>query len=528
MLKAVSLSVSFAAEPLFSGVDLTLGPGDRVGLVGPNGAGKSTLLKVLTGRLTPDAGHVTLAPGTTIGYFAQQVPDPDQTVGDYLAGGLGEIHRVASRMRDLERRLATSGAPPRLLDEYGRVQERWTDLRGWEAGNRLDEVRQRLDVAHLDDHTPLWRISGGEQARLTLARVLLSTPETGERILILDEPTNHLDADGIDWLGRWLAGFAGALLVVSHDRAFLDRTVTRIVELDGIHQEPQRYEEGYTAYREEKTRRWQALLLDYEAQQKDLRRWADDIARTRQHALGVETTMRRGLGTDQLRRYAKKVAKKAKVRERRLRRQMEAAHWIAEPQTRPPLTLAFPAAEPAALSARGLTVRTLFTDLDLEVSSGERVRLTGRNGSGKTTLLRVLAGQLTPDAGEVTGAPASLLPQTHDELRTKATVLEHFRAHVPVYADDAEALLDAHLFGPETWDAPLATLSAGELRRLLLAIMVNSSARVLLLDEPTNYLDFDALDVIEEALRAYQGTVIVVTHDAYFARAIGLDREVAL
>ncbi|GAB7037233.1 ABC-F family ATP-binding cassette domain-containing protein [Catenuloplanes sp. NPDC020197] len=526
MLKAVSLSVSFAAEPLFAGVDLTLGPGDRVGLVGPNGAGKSTLLRVLTGHLTPDTGHVTLSPGTTVGYFAQQVPDPEQTVGDYLAGGLGEVHRVAARMHDLERQLATAG--PRLLDEYGRVQERWTDLRGWEATNRLAEVRQRLDVAHLTDDTPLWRVSGGEQARLTLARVLLSTPETGEQILILDEPTNHLDADGIDWLGRWLAGFPGGLLVVSHDRAFLDRTVTRVVELDGIHTEPQRYEGGYTAYRAERTRRWQALLLDYEAQQKDLRRWEDDIARTRQHALGVETTVRKGLGTDQLRRYAKKVAKKAKARERRLRRQMESARWIAQPQTRPPLTLAFPQVEATALSARGISVRTLLHDVDLDVRGAERVRITGPNGSGKTTLLRVLAGQLTPDAGEVTGGPVSLLPQTHDTLRTRVTVLEHFRAHVPVYADEAEALLDAHLFGPETWDAPLATLSAGELRRLLLAIMVNSTSRVLLLDEPTNYLDFDALDVVEEALRAYHGTLIVVTHDAYFARAIGLDREVSL
>ncbi|WP_033338357.1 ribosomal protection-like ABC-F family protein [Catenuloplanes japonicus] len=522
MLKAVSLSVSFASEPIFEGVDLTIGAGDRVGLVGPNGAGKSTLLRVLTAHLKPDTGHVTRTPGATIGYFAQQISDPAQTVGDFLADGLGEVHHVTARLHALEQSLVTS---PAALAEYGRVQERWSDLRGWEAGNRLTEVRQRLDIDHLADDTPLHRVSGGEQARLTLARVLLTTPD----ILILDEPTNHLDADGIDWLGRWLAGFDGGLLVVSHDRAFLDRSVTRIVELDGIHPDLQRYEGGYTAYREEKTRRWQKLLLDYEAQQKDLRRWEEDIARTRQHALGVETTMRRGLGTDQLRRYAKKVAKKAKARERRLRRQLEAAHWIAEPQTRPPLTLAFPEQDMSSkIRANGLSIRTLIRDFDLDVEPGERIHLTGPNGSGKTTLLRVLAGQEEPDRGEVSGGPVALLPQTHDTLRSKTTVFEHFRAHVPVYADDAEALLDAHLFGPETWDSPLSTLSAGELRRLLLAIMVNSTQRVLLLDEPTNYLDFDALDVIEEALRAFHGTLIVVTHDTYFARAIGLDREIAL
>ncbi|MEU4381776.1 ABC-F family ATP-binding cassette domain-containing protein [Micromonospora echinofusca] len=527
MLKVVSVSKHYDTEPLFTDVELVLNAGDRVGLVGPNGVGKSTLLRVLIGEEPPSGGHVALAPGLRVGYFAQQVPDPDATVGQFLVAGLGELHPLAARLRELERRMADGDDT--VLAAYGDAQERWATLDGWRAQARLTEVRQRLDIDHLHDDTPLRRISGGEQARLTLARVLLHAPD----LLVLDEPTNHLDADGIGWLGDWLAAFPGAVLLVSHDRALLDRTVTRIVELDGIHETPQTYTGGYTDYRAEKTRRWQRLLLDYEAQQKDHRRWLADIDRTKQQARGVEESVRSGLGADQQRRYAKKVAKKAKARERRLRRQMDSIRWLAEPRTRPPLTLAFPQESTGGrevLRSRGLTLRVadrvLLDRVDVSVRAGERILLTGANGTGKTSLLRVLAGEDHPAGGEVVAAgPVAVLPQTHDALRTDVSVRDFFRSRVPVYVDDAERLLDAHLFGPEQWDAPLRVLSAGELRRLLLAVLVNSPAEVLLLDEPTNYLDFDALDVVEEALRQYRGTLVMVSHDAWFAEAVGVDRR---
>ncbi|MET7417628.1 ABC-F family ATP-binding cassette domain-containing protein [Dactylosporangium sp. NPDC005555] len=522
MLRAVALSKHYDAELLFEGVDLTLNAGDRLGLVGPNGAGKTTLLRLLTGAEKPTSGHVGLAPGRRIGYFAQQVQHPDLAVLAFLSDG--EADRLARRMRTLEARLADE---PALLDEYGRVQERWLALEGWTAPQRRAEVRERLDIAHLPDDLPLRDVSGGEQARLMLAKVLLATPD----VLILDEPTNHLDAAGTAWLGQFLAGFRGAVLVVTHDRAFLDRTVTRIVELDGIHTTPQWYEGGYTDYRAEKTRRWQKLLLDHEAQEKFRRRLEADIASTKDQARGVEESVRSGLGSDKIRRYAKKVAKKAKARERRLTRQLTSARWIAEPTTRPPLTLAFPSLpdDASVLAARGLTVklgsRRILDDVDLDVRG--RVLVTGANGAGKTTLLRALSGRLPLDAGTVsTGADVAVLPQTHDHLRRDdRTVLSFFRSRVPVYVDDAETLLEAHLFGPDEWDRRLRDLSAGELRRLLLAVIVNTGAQILLLDEPTNYLDFEAIDVVEEALRAYHGTMVMITHDAYFARNVGFDQR---
>ncbi len=527
MFKALSISYAYDGEVLFAGVNLVLNAGDRVGVVGPNGTGKSTLLRIIVGELRPMTGQVTRTPGATSGYFGQQVPDPGQTVGAFLRGGFDEVALLDARREELERRLSTGDDT--VLAEYGDVQERWTVLRGWSIGTRLADVRSRLDIDHLPECTRLADLSGGEQARLTLARVLLGEPD----LLVLDEPTNHLDADGIAWLAEWLSSHPGGVLVVSHDRAFLDRTVTRIVELDGIHDEPQVYEGGYTAYKAEKDRRWQRYLLDFEAQEKKRTRWEADIAATKEQARTVEIANPRSPG---LRRIARKVARKAIVRERRLRRRLTQARWLAEPRTRPPLTLAIPGqGDPCVVvrGAHGLIVkagyRLLLDRVDLSIRGGDRILLEGRNGAGKTTLLRVLAGELEPDGGAVTGATrAQLLPQTHDALRTGVGVLDFFRSRVPVYMDEAEALLDAYNFPAGTWDAPLRTLSAGELRRLILAVMVNSGGELLLLDEPTNYLDFDALDVIEEAVRAYQGTVVMVTHDTMFAERVGVTRHWAL
>ncbi|SDS94171.1 macrolide transport system ATP-binding/permease protein [Actinoplanes derwentensis] len=510
-LKATGLGHAHDGDLLFSGLDLTLRPGDRIGIVGPNGAGKTTLLRILAGELAPTHGVVKT--GARIGYVPQRMPDPAGTVGDYLTGGLGELADVVTRMRDLERRLAVED----VLDEYAAVQERWTALQGWTAETRLTEIRQRLDIDHLPDTLTLSAVSGGEQARLMLARALLDSPA----LLLLDEPTNHLDADGAAWLRQWLRDYDGGVLAVSHDRAFLDEVAGRIIELDGIDEQPQDYPGGgYTAFREEKQRRWEKLLLDYEAQEKDRRRWEADIERTKAYSSGVENSVRSGLTAPHLRRVARLVARKAKVRERRLRRQMASVKWIARPRTRPPLTLAFPAdnddANDTVLTVRDLTVRDLLKGIDLDVTRGDRILITGRNGAGKTTLLRAIADQ-HPDV--------AVLPQTDDGLRDTTTVMDFFRARVPVYIDDAEKLLSGHQFDDDQWDSPVRDLSAGELRRLLLAVLVNSPARILLLDEPTNHLDFAALDVIEEALRRYRGTLLVVSHDRYFADAIGHTRH---
>jgi ATPase subunit of ABC transporter with duplicated ATPase domains len=229
-----------------------------------------------------------------------------------------------------------------------------------------------------------------------------------------------------------------------------------------------------------------------------------------------------------LRRYAKKVARKAKARERRLTRQMQATSWLAAPQTRPPLALAFtPTVGTGELvvKAAGLSVPGRLSDLDLEVYGGDRILISGPNGAGKSTLLKALA---EPSDRVASLAPLALLPQTHEHLPRDPSLLDFFRSRVPMYVEDAETTLTSYLFDQDQQRQPLGTLSAGELRRLLLATMVNSGSEILLLDEPTNYLDFDSLDVIEAALREFRGTILMVTHDGYFASAVGYGRHLAV
>ena len=524
LFKVIDVAATYGDETLFAGATFEIAAGERIGLVGPNGAGKSTLLQIMAGERRPLHGHVEVPPGLRVGHFTQQVPDPRWTVREFLDEAPGELAALERRMAELSVRAEQH------LDELGALHERYAQLGGWAYAARTAELRDRLGVAGIDDASRLGELSGGEQARLMLARVLLDEPG----LLLLDEPTNHLDAAGIEWLGRYLSGFGGPIVLVTHDRALLDRVATRIIEIDGIRDEPQQYVGGYTDYRAEKQRRWLRLLADFEAQEKARARLATDIERTKNQSLSVELTTR----NDVLRRYAKKVAAKAKARERRLTRQMEAASWIAEPATRPPLTLAFPqrdadAADRVLLAVCGLRLeqagRTLIKDLDLVVRSTDRLVLTGANGTGKTTLLRALVGIDEPAGGTVRrDGVLALLPQTHDELRMRMSVRDFFRSRVPVYIDEAEALLRAYLFDDEQQRQPLRTLSAGELRRLLLATIVNSDAEMILLDEPTNFLDFDALDLLEEALRAYGGAVLVVTHDAYLPGAIGCDRRLEL
>jgi len=519
-LKGQSLSHHYGGEQLFTGVNLVLNPGDRIGLVGPNGAGKTTLLRILAGELRPVSGVRALS-----GSFGWSGAGPGfdggaTQVGSYLAAGLGEVAALAGRLQALEASLAAGSSD--VLAEYGRVQDEWTRLEGWTAEARLATVRQRLGLAQLAADLPLSAVSGGELARLTLARLLLAEPD----ILLLDEPTNHLDADAADWLGSHLSRFRGGIILASHDRAFLDQAVSQIIELDGIDPEPSCYQGGYTEYRAEKARRWQRRLLEYEAQQKYRARIEADIETVKDQALQTELSTR----NDKLRRYAKKVARKAKARERRLERQIESVRWLAEPQSRPPLVLALPP-EPQAGSGPVLEMsaasvhlagREVLRDVSLQVRPTDRVLISGPNGAGKTTLLRALAGQLSLAAGHVTGAPqAAVLPQRHDDLPGAMPVLDFLRSHVALYADDAEELLTAFQFSREQWHAPLRTLSDGETRKLLLAALVNSGSPVLMLDEPTHYLDFDSLDVVEDALRAYPGTLVLITHDTYFAKRVG-------
>ncbi len=518
MLKGTDLTQSHDGAPLFEGISFTLDDGARAGLVGANGVGKTTLIRLLAGLDRPQRGAVALGAGDRVGYLPQDVLDPNATIDDLLRAALGEVWEVRLTLDALEADLTD-------LDAYGEAQARFEALGGWALEARLDEARRRLGIEHLDRGSLLGRISGGEAARSLLAAVLLGEPT----VLLLDEPTNHLDADGRAWLSDWLAAYTGTLLTVSHDRAFLDATVDRILELspEGLTV----YEGGYTAYKQERDRRRERLALAIEAQDKRRRRLESDIAMTgRQGQYAERQANGMGAAKPHMKRLAAKVAKKSKVRERRLEREIASEEWLRKPRE--------PAAFKVALEADGngrrlvaalrdVSVDGVFTGADLTLHGGDRVALVGPNGAGKSTLLHVLTGVVEPSSGEVdVRGSVRLLPQTPARLPGERGLLDWFREQTRLPEDEARTLLAHYRLGAEAIDRPLGRLSPGERARVHVAAMVGAGADLIALDEPTNHLDFDTLEVIEAALRAYRGTLVIATHDRALLDAVGYDRIV--
>jgi ATPase subunit of ABC transporter with duplicated ATPase domains len=521
LLTASDLHAEYGDNTIFEGLNLTLAGARRVGLVGPNGAGKTTLLRLLAGLDVPARGAVALGPGDRIGYLPQEPPGPDLTIDRLLGAALGEVWRLHGELERLEGQLGD----PAALAAYGDAQERFAALGGWALHAQLDGARAALGIAHVPLDAPLGSLSGGEAARALLAGVLLARPT----ILLLDEPTNHLDLDGLAWLEEFLTGFPGSVLVVSHDRRFLDTTVSQILELDGNGLTA--YEGGYTAYREEKSRRAARMALDYEAQQKRRRRLEADIAATRGYAKRTENTAS-GLGADQLKRYAKKVAKKAHARERRLQKELDSESYIAKPRHTTALKVGLEGGGGGRLVAalRGVMAGwedPLLRDVELTVHGRDRIAVTGPNGAGKTTLLALLQGELAPMAGAIDRpVRAAVLPQGADALPPEVPAVAFVRSHAKVGEGEARRLLGHFGLEGDAALRPLGRLSPGERARTAIAAMVAAKAELLLLDEPTNHLDFASLEVLEAALRDYPGAIVAVSHDRAFLDAIGTDRRV--
>ncbi|WP_425587485.1 ribosomal protection-like ABC-F family protein [Streptomyces shaanxiensis] len=516
-LSVKGVTKSYGTRLVLDQVSFTVRPGEKAAVIGENGSGKSTLLRLLAAVEMPDAGELTVGfPGGT-GHLAQTLDlDPDRTVQDAVDLALADLRDMERRLRTAEERLGE--ASDGELAAYGELLIAYEERGGYEADARVDAAMHGLGLAGITRDRVLGSLSGGEQSRLALACVLAAAPE----LLLLDEPTNHLDAAAVRWLEDHLRAHRGTVVAVTHDRGFLERIATTILEVDRTARTVHRYGDGWAGYRAAKA----AARRRAEQEHAD---WLQEVARTEEllDAAGkrLATTgkdPRQGFGKHRRSHEAKLGGQVRAVRER-------LAHLRRNPVAAPPLPLRFTAALPTADG--GHPVDRPLAELDgvavgerlrlnglLAVAPGQRLLVTGENGAGKTTLLRVLAGNLEPDAGAVR-RPARIgyLPQELPARSTRLPLLAAFAAGRPGLPDEyAEQLLALGLFREEDLHIPVAALSAGQQRRLQIAHLVTRPADLLVLDEPTNHIALDLVEDLESALAAYPGAVVAVSHDRGF------------
>ncbi|PYI56556.1 ribosomal protection-like ABC-F family protein [Paenibacillus flagellatus] len=513
---ADKISKTLGGTPVIRKMSLEVREGDRIGLVGPNGCGKSTLLKLLAGSERPDDGTVYWKKGSRTALLAQ-IPEFDAavTASDVLQEAFAELRRMRDRMEELESLMASPDAAVagKALDEYGALQDAFAAKGGYEADANLSRVANGLGIARLLP-LPFARLSGGERTKVCLGRILLLEPD----LLLLDEPTNHLDLDAVEWLESYMQTYRGTVLIVSHDRYFLDRVVTQIIDLEGG--EADVYPGHYSWFVEEKERRLLAEFAAYQEQRKKIGKMEEAIKRLRTWAAQADNpalfkraaAMQKAI--DRMEKLDRPVLE---------RRKMGLAFDVGERSGNDVVVMegvrmSYRTEEDGAASVPSGSARTLYDGVRLHVRHRDFAAIVGANGSGKSTLLRMIAEGLKPDEGTVKlggSVKIGYLAQ-HDLFPDgRKTVLDAFRDAVAVEEGEARRLLAGFLFYGASVFRSVGSLSGGERMRLRLAQLMHRELNVLVLDEPTNHLDIDARETLEEALASFPGTVICVSHDRY-------------
>jgi ATP-binding cassette subfamily F protein 3 len=527
MLSATFISRRFGSDLVLDRIQFTINRGERVGLVGPNGAGKSTLIRILAGLDAPDSGNVVRTPpDLRIGYLPQALLDFENgTVGDVLLDAKGEWGQSERAMKHLEEQLALpdqdADTVDGLLSRYAEVQSVWEAAGGYERIDRAGSIAAGLGVDDFAYRTPVAQLSGGERTRLGLARLLLIEPD----LLILDEPTNHLDLDALHWLEDFLTHFAGAILVASHDRAFLDAVATRTLVLDAETRTLQSYVGGYSAYEEAREAERERHAAAWQDQQVYIAQVESDIRRLKGQAQTIQNGPKRG--RDYYGGVSAKVARIGKSRERKLERYLESDERVEKPRNQWGLKLELG----GKTGGSEVIVRTenvwfaypehapLLHDVSFDILMNQRIALTGPNGAGKSTLIKLLTGQLAPTGGRLRLSPSAkvgYLAQESETLDPHETVLESLRQVVAASETEARTFLHRFLFEGDAAHRRVGVLSYGERVRLQLARLVAAGSTFLLLDEPLNHLDIPARERFEEALANFAGAILLVSHDRYF------------
>ncbi|KOG53005.1 ABC transporter ATP-binding protein [Streptomyces griseoflavus] len=537
------VSLAYGDRTVLEQVSLTVRPGDKAGVIGDNGSGKSTLLRLLAGDVEPDAGEITVSFPGGVGHLGQTADlDPRGTVQDAVDTALAELRDIEARIRTAEAALAT--ATPGELDAYGELLTTYEERGGYRADARVDAALHGLGLAHLTRDRLLGSLSGGERSRLSLACVLAAAPE----LLLLDEPTNHLDRQATAWLETRLKAHRGTVVLVTHDRELLEAVTSDILEVDRDQRTVTRYGDGWQGYRTAKAaarRRW---AQDHEEWRAEVARTAELAESAGRRLAGTGKDPHEGFGKHR-RSHEAKLSGQVRAAGQRLARLRRA------PVPPPPAPLRFGAELATYTDGAGhsegsgpsdgsghvegpappdgpaptdgplaeladITVGDRLRLDGLTVAPGERLLVTGPNGAGKTTLLRVLAGDLSPDTGTVRRpARTGYLAQELSAAPPRRSLLAAFAAGLPGPPDEhAPALLSLGLFREDDLAVPVTALSVGQRRRLELARLVTRPADLLVLDEPTNHISLGLVEELEEALSAYRGAVVVVSHDRRFRR----------
>ncbi|MBK7448519.1 MAG: ABC-F family ATP-binding cassette domain-containing protein [Anaerolineales bacterium] len=527
MLSIHNISKYFGIQPVLKNINFNINTGERIGLIGTNGSGKTTLMRILAGLEHPDAerGNVALTrQNLRLGYLAQGMDfSPEQTLHSALGLDSDSQTDPALEVESLALALSQNPNDAVLQEQYDSALRK---LSG--EGIQPSAVLEPLGLSHFPADTPVAHLSGGQKTRLMLAKVLLDDPH----LLLLDEPTNHLDIEMLEWLEGWLKGFKGAALIVSHDRTFLDNTVTRVLELDSITHGIKSYEGNYSDYLDAKDHEWNKQWDAYRDQETEIRRMKDDINRTKQQALHVEmTTTPRQPG---VRRIAKKVAVKAKSREKKLDRYMQSDERVERPM--PKWGIKLDLAQPEHQSkdvlvtdslSIGYTLENpLLTDINLFIRAGQRVVLTGPNGAGKTSFIRTVVGKIPPLKGSFRLGGATKLgymAQEQELLNPALNSVQTIQSVSTINETETRNFLHYFLFKGDAALRPAGDLSFGERARLQLALLVAQGCTFLILDEPINHLDIPSRERFEEALENFNGTILAVVHDRSFIEHFATD-----
>jgi len=500
ILQVQGLAKYWGVDLLFKEINFLLNDGEKMALVGRNGTGKTTLLKILMGRMEHDEGGIILPAGTRVGYLSQ---DPDFTPGHTLLQeanmAFAHLAKWERDLRDLEAKMGAAEGEDQLqaiMDEYTRITAHYEAAGGYDAPTRVKSVLFGLGFTDEDLPKPVTVLSGGQKVRLGLAKILLEQPD----LMLLDEPTNHLDLQATEWLEGFFKNMKSAAILVSHDRYFLDKVITRTLELENNGCDI--FHGNYSYYLEERKRRQEALMDAYERQLAEYKRLEDFYLKWRMTPSRKDQAMSR-------------------------KRQMEKIELMDRPQIRhKSVSLEFDMDYESGNDVlrvenlcKAFGDKVVFQGVDTIAYKRDRIALVGPNGCGKTTFLKVIHGLLTPTAGTVfwgTGVQRGYFSQDLDALDTSRTCIEEMLELPGFTKFDAHSLLGRFLFSGDDAHKLIANCSGGERNRLILAKLMKAGANVLLLDEPTNHLDLESKTVLEEAMNEYPGTIFFVSHDRYF------------